>query len=45
MEETLLSPGDVIEVKPKRTVSGNEPGLSTEVIRELRPASSVAQGN
>ena len=44
-EETVLSPGDVIEVKPKRPVSDNEPGLSTEVTRELHPASSVAQGN
>ena len=44
-EETVLSPGDVIEVKPKRPASDNEPGLSTEVTRELHPASSVAQGN
>ena len=44
-EETVLSPGDVVEVKPKRPVSDNEPGLSTEVTRELHPASSVAQGN
>ena len=44
-EETMLSPGDVVEVKPKRHVSDNEPGLSTEVIRELHPASSVVQGS
>jgi polysaccharide export outer membrane protein len=43
-EETILSPGDVVEVKPKRHVSDNEPGLSTEAIRELLPASSLAQG-
>ena len=41
-EETMLSPGDVIEVKLKRRVSDSAPSLSTQAIRELDPASSVA---
>jgi HlyD family secretion protein/epimerase transport system membrane fusion protein len=43
-DETILSPGDVIEVKPKRRTSDTAPGLSTQAIRELDPMSSFAQG-
>lgn len=43
-DETMLSPGDVIEVKLKRRAWDSVPGLSTQAIRELHPASSVAQG-
>ncbi len=43
-EETMLSPGDVVEVKLKRRVSDKAPGLSTQAIRELDPSSSIAQG-
>ena len=43
-EETMLSPGDVVEVKLKRRVSDKAPGLSTQAIRELDPNSSIAQG-
>ena len=43
-DETLLSPGDVVEVKLKRRVSEREPSLSTQAIRELDPTSSVAEG-
>jgi polysaccharide export outer membrane protein len=40
-DETMLSPGDVVEVKLKRRDS--EPGLSTQAVRELDPTSSVAE--
>jgi polysaccharide biosynthesis/export protein len=43
-EETMLSPGDVVEVKLKRRVLDSGPGLSTQAIRVLDPTSSVAQG-
>ena len=44
-DETMLSPGDVVEVKLNRPVSGDgEPSLSTQAIRELDPTSSVAEG-
>ena len=43
-DETMLSPGDVVEVKLKRRVSDSEPRLSTQAIRELDPTSSVAEG-
>ena len=36
-EDTMLSPGDVVEVKLKRHISVGEPSLSTEAIRELDP--------
>lgn len=42
--ETMLSPGDVVEVKLKRRRSDNVPSLSTQAIRELEPTSSVAEG-
>ena len=42
-EETMLSPGDVVEVKLKRRVLDRLPGLSTQAIRELDPTSSFAQ--
>ena len=42
---TILSPGDVVEVKLKRRVSDDSsPSLPTQAIRELNPASSVAEG-
>jgi polysaccharide export outer membrane protein len=43
-EDTMLSPGDVVEVKLKRRVSDGTPPLSTQAIRELDPISSVAEG-
>jgi polysaccharide export outer membrane protein len=43
-EETMLSPGDVVEVKLKRRMSDRWPGLPTQAIRELDPNSSIAQG-
>ena len=43
-DETLLSPGDVVEVKLKRPISDSSPLLSTQAIRELDPTSSVAEG-
>jgi hypothetical protein len=45
-DETMLSPGDVVEVKMKRRVSDGDdsPALPTQAIRELNPASSVAEG-
>ena len=43
-EETMLSPGDVVEVKLKRRVLDSAPEPSTQAIRELDPNSSVAQG-
>ena len=36
-EETMLSPGDVVEVKLKRRLLDRLPGLSTQAIRELDP--------
>src|SRR5262245_15179000 len=42
-EETMLSPGDVVEVKLKRRVLDRSPGLSTQASRELDPTSSFAQ--
>jgi polysaccharide biosynthesis/export protein len=42
-EETMLSPGDVVEVKLNRRVLDRLPGLSTQAIRELDPTSSFAQ--
>ena len=44
-DETLLSPGDVVEVKLKRHISDSSPLLSTQAIRELDPTSSVAEGS
>ena len=44
-EDTMLSPGDVVEVKLKRRVSDGTPPLSTQAIRELDPISSVAEGS
>ena len=41
-EETMISPGDVIEVKLKWRGLDSAPSLSTQAIRELDPASSVA---
>ena len=43
-DETMLSPGDVVEVKLKRRHSDNVPSLSTQAIRGLDPISSVAEG-
>ena len=42
-DETMLSPGDVVEVKLKRRVSDSVPSPSTQAIRELDPTSSVAE--
>jgi polysaccharide biosynthesis/export protein len=42
-EETMLSPGDVVEVKLKRRVPASAPSLSTEAILELDQNTSVAQ--
>ena len=36
-DETMLSPGDVVEVKLKRRISDSAPSLSTQAIRELDP--------
>ena len=48
-DETMLSPGDVVEVKLKRHVSDNEPSLSTQAIRDSDPTSdpesSLAEGS
>ena len=46
-EETMLSPGDVVEVKLKRRISDSAPSLSTQAVRELDPMSpsSVAEGS
>jgi polysaccharide export outer membrane protein len=49
-EETMLSPGDVVEVKLKRRVSQGipgegSPGLPNEAVRDdLDPTSSIAEG-
>ena len=44
--KTMLSPGDVVEVKMKRRVSDGAPSLSTQAIRELDTiSSSVAEGS
>ena len=42
--ETMLSPGDVVEVKLKRRVSDSVLSPSTQAIRELDPTSSFAEG-
>jgi polysaccharide export outer membrane protein len=42
-EETMLSPGDVVEVKLKRRVPASAPSLSTQAILELDQNTSVAQ--
>lgn len=45
-DESMLSPGDVVEVKLKRRLSDDSsPSLPTQAIRELNPASSVAEGS
>ena len=44
-DETMLSPGDVVEVKLKRRLSDDVPSLSTQAKRELDPTSSVAEGS
>jgi polysaccharide export outer membrane protein len=44
-DETMLSPGDVVEVKIKRRVPDNTPSLESQAIRELDPISSVANGS
>ena len=44
-DETVLSPGDVVEVKLKRRNSDSAPSLSTQAIRDLDPTSSVAEGS
>ena len=41
--ETMLSPGDVVEVKLKRRVPDSAPSLSTQAILELYQNTSVAQ--
>jgi chromosome segregation ATPase len=43
-DETMLSPGDVVEVKLKRRISDGVPSLSNQAIRNLDPTSSVAEG-
>jgi hypothetical protein len=45
-DETMLSPGDLVEVTIKRHVSDEDssPSLPTQAIRELNPASSLAEG-
>jgi polysaccharide export outer membrane protein len=43
-DETILSPGDVIEVKRKRRVPDTAPGLSRQAIRELDSTPFVAEG-
>ena len=47
-DETMLSPGDIVEIKLKRRDSGYDsdslPSLLNQAIRELDPNSSVAQG-
>jgi polysaccharide biosynthesis/export protein len=42
-KETMLSPGDVVEVKFKRRVPDSAPSLSTQAILELDQNTSVAQ--
>jgi hypothetical protein len=42
-EEYMLLPGDVVDVKLKRPPSESERSFSTEAIRDLDPASSVAE--
>jgi polysaccharide biosynthesis/export protein len=42
-DETMLSPGDVVEVKLKRGNSESAPGLSAQAVRELDPTTSVAE--
>jgi hypothetical protein len=44
-EETMLSPGDAVEVKLKRRAWDSTPSLSTQAIRKLDPISSVAEGS
>jgi polysaccharide biosynthesis/export protein len=44
-DETFLSPGDVVEVKLKRTLTDSAPSLSTQAIRQLEPTPSVAEGS
>jgi len=44
-DETMLSPGDVVEVKLKRRISDTTPSLSTQAFQELAPTSSVAAGS
>jgi polysaccharide export outer membrane protein len=48
-DETMLAPGDVVQVKLKRPVSDGEPSLSTQAMRELDPeldpTSSIAEGS
>ena len=43
-DETMLSPGDIVDVKLKRRLSDSVPSLSTQAIRELEPTSSFAEG-
>jgi hypothetical protein len=43
-EESMLSPGDVVDIKLKRRMSDKAPGLPTQAIRELDPSASIAQG-
>jgi polysaccharide biosynthesis/export protein len=44
-DETMLSPGDVVEVKLKRRISEGSPSSpSTQAIRDMDPASSIAEG-
>jgi polysaccharide biosynthesis/export protein len=42
-DETMLSPGDVVEVKLKRRDSGDVFSPSTQAVRSLDPTSSAAQ--
>jgi hypothetical protein len=42
-KETMLTPGDVVEVKLKRRVPDSAPSLSTQAILELDQNTSVAQ--
>jgi polysaccharide export outer membrane protein len=42
-DDTTLSPGDVVEVKLKRSASGDGSSPSTQASRNLEPISSVAE--
>lgn len=44
-DDTTLSPGDVVEVKLKRHVSGDGSSSSTEAARNLEPISTAAESS
>jgi polysaccharide export outer membrane protein len=44
-EQTMLSPGDIVEVKLVRPVSDSVPELSTQAIHALDPAPTVAEAS